>query len=206
MSSSWNVICPVERAEVGAGCGDLRFGAETSTRAAAVLPESRRDRDPVTAALNVAGPLMRGISTGSSRQHLERNATRGLEATRCPTSPVSCSMSASPFSMRARRMMFEKPGSSVGERMSPLSTVSIRSGSMRLSVPRSDPVKATAPSAAMFVSGGRYCATVARLPCRLTSIAPSPAWSVSGRSPVTVSEASLASTSSFSTASRSSAY
>ena len=132
LSSAWALIRPLN-------CGGAPGIADGSS--------------PVRPAFSIAGPLMRGISTGScgSNSSGTRPETSILAV---PQFAANRSTSASPLSIRARRTMSEKPGSSNGERTRPLSTVSISSGSICLRVPRSEPVNAIAPSLAMLVCGG----------------------------------------------------
>ena len=172
---------------------------------AAEAPGIAAGLSPLTAAFNVDGPPMRGISTGSGGT-TSSGMRPDASNVAAPQLPVNVSTRASPSATLAFIWMFEKPGSRRGDRIRPFSTVTTRSGLIALSVPVSVPVSVTAPSPATGVSGGRYWVSVARLPRSSTATSPSPAASVSGSSPVTVSTDPLASTSRRSIASRSSAY
>ena len=168
--SSSNEMCPSSAVEIGAGCGEVGLGADSSAELGGHVREGR-GVESAEDGLERCGAALARDCTGS-----RGTTSSGTRPDTCsvavPQFASSCSMSAAPFSTRARRTMFEKPGCSCGERSSPLSTVRVRSGSMRSSVPRSDPFKVTAPSPEMFVSGGAYCVKVASVPRRSTAISP----------------------------------
>ena len=77
-----------------------------------------------------------------------------LRATPCPNLLSAARRWLHHCSMRARIVIFEKPGSRSGDRINPFSKVTTRSGSMALSVPFKEPVSVSAPSVAMLTSLG----------------------------------------------------
>ena len=165
-ASSGNFTVPLSAAR-SARVAERSASSVTMPPSAADAPGIADGLSPLTAAFSVDGPPMRGISTGSGG-----TTSRGMrpEASNdaAPQLPVRVSTRASPSATVAFNWMFEKPGSSRGDRISPFSTVTTRSGLIALSVPVSVPVSVTAPSPATGVSAGRYCVSVARLPCRST--------------------------------------